>query len=182
MTYQRKAHSAGYFSANRFAGRVEKFVFHEVALNPDGFSGQTDKQICQTLVHEMVHVWQHAFGTPSARGYHNKEWAVKMKAVGLQPSATGMVGGKETGQRMADYVIPGGAFEQAHEKLAATGWKSYVQSAHRPGPKGGANNSKTKFTCGSCGDNAWGKPDLRIRCENCDARMSPASASYDQAA
>ena len=61
----------------------------------------------------MTHVWQHAFGKPSARGYHNKEWAAKMKAIGLQPSSTGMVGGKETGQRMMDYIIPGGAFTKA---------------------------------------------------------------------
>ena len=59
-------------------------------------------------MHEMVHVWQHAHGKPGARGYHNKEWAAKMKAIGLQPSSTGMVGGKETGQRMMDYIIPGG--------------------------------------------------------------------------
>jgi hypothetical protein len=56
-------------------------------------------------VHEMVHVWQHAFGKPSAGGYHNKQWAAKMKAVGLQPSSTGYVGGKETGQRVTHYVI-----------------------------------------------------------------------------
>jgi hypothetical protein len=56
-----------------------------------------------TLVHEMVHVWQQHCGTPSKRGYHNKEWATKMKSVGPQPSSTGMVGGKETGQRMSHY-------------------------------------------------------------------------------
>ena len=44
-----------------------------------------------------------------------------MKAIGLQPSSTGMVGGKETGQHMSDYVIPGGPFETVYKKLAATG-------------------------------------------------------------
>jgi predicted SprT family Zn-dependent metalloprotease len=68
-----RAHSAGYFSPDRFSGRVGKFGRHELALNPDGFLNHTDQQICQTLVHEMVHVWQHAHGTPSGRGYHNKE-------------------------------------------------------------------------------------------------------------
>src|SRR5215831_15257170 len=37
ITYQRKAHSRGYFSADRFAGRVGKFGKHELALNPDAF-------------------------------------------------------------------------------------------------------------------------------------------------
>jgi hypothetical protein len=157
ITYQRRPNSAGYFSPDRFSGRVGKFGRHELALNPDGFIGQTDKQICQTLNHEMHHVWQAHCGTPSARGYHNKEWAAKMKANGLQPSSTGMVGGKETGQRMSDYIIPSGRFERAFEKLAATGWGLNLQSAHRPGPKGGTN-SKTKFTCGLCGYNVWAKP------------------------
>jgi hypothetical protein len=152
-----------------------------LALNPDGFINQTDEQVCQTLVHEMTHVWQHAFGNPSARGYHNRQWAGKMKAIGLQPSSTGMVGGKETGQKMLDYIIPDGPFTKGFAKLAATGWKLNLQSAHRPGPKGGAN-SKTKFTCSGCGQNAWGKPDLAITCTPCRIEMVPADAvqSYER--
>ena len=42
ITYQRKAHSAGYFSPDRFSGRIGEFGKHELALNPDA-----DKQICQ---------------------------------------------------------------------------------------------------------------------------------------
>jgi predicted SprT family Zn-dependent metalloprotease len=64
---------------------------HELALNPDHFIGRSDEEICPTLVHEMVHVWQHQHGQPSARGYHNQEWAVKMKALGLQPPAPSAV-------------------------------------------------------------------------------------------
>lgn len=176
ITYQRKAHSAGYFSADRFSGRVGKFGKHELALNPDGFIDHTDEQIVQTLVHEMVHVWQHAHGKPSARGYHNKEWASKMKAIGLQPSSTGMVGGKETGQHMSDYLMPGGPFTKSYAKLAAGGWKLNLQSAARPGANGGAN-SKTKFTCASCGQNAWGKPDLAILCKPCRVQMREPKAA-----
>jgi hypothetical protein len=99
ITYQRKAHSRGYFSADRFAGRNGRFGKHELALNPDAFV--EDEQICSTLVHEQTHVWQEAHGEPSPRRYHNKEWAAKMKSVGLQPSSTGAVGGKETGQAIS---------------------------------------------------------------------------------
>jgi hypothetical protein len=175
ITYQRKANSYGYFSPDRFTGRIGSFGKHELALNPDSFIGQTDEQVCQTLVHEMTHGWQHAFGKSSARGYHNKEWAAKMKSIGLQPSSTGMVGGKETGQKMLDYVIPDGPFTKAFAKLAATGWRLNLQSAHRPGPKGGTN-SKTPFTCVGCGQNAWGKPDLAISCIPCGLQMMPKTA------
>src|SRR5262249_16631685 len=168
ITYQRRAGSAGYFSPERFSARTDVGAQHELALNPDSFLGQTDEQICQTLGHEMVHAWQQHGGTPPSRGYHDREWADKMKAVGLQPTSTGMVGGKETGQKMSDYVIPGGPFTQAFAKLAASGWKLNLQSAHRAGAKGGTN-SKTKFTCRTCGASVWGKPDSLVACIPCAA-------------
>jgi hypothetical protein len=166
ITLQRRAHSKGYFSADRFSGRTGKFGRHELSLNPDAFIDRTDEQICSTLAHEQVHAWQQAFGAPSARTYHNREWAAKMKSVGLQPSSTGAVGGKETGQSVTHYIIPDGAFSRAYAKLAAIGWKLNLQSAPRQGPKGG-RDSKTPFTCPVCGQNAWGKPDLAIDCHPC---------------
>jgi hypothetical protein len=45
ITYQRKAHSKGYFSVDRFSGRVGKFGKHELALNPDAFVDRSDEQI-----------------------------------------------------------------------------------------------------------------------------------------
>jgi hypothetical protein len=91
-----------------------------------------------------------------------------------------MVGGRETGQRMSDYIIPGGSFTQAFATLAKTGWKLNLQSAHHAGKSGGTN-SKTKFTCASCQQNAWGKPDLEITCTPCQQRMR-AAEQLDQAA
>jgi hypothetical protein len=42
---------------------VEKITAHELALNPDVFTGRSDELILSTLVHEMVHVWQETHGT-----------------------------------------------------------------------------------------------------------------------
>jgi hypothetical protein len=67
---------------------------------------------------------------------------------------------------MSDYIIPGGRFELAFKKLAATGWKLNLQSAHRSGQRGRQNDSKTTFRC-SCGETAWGKASLAILCETC---------------
>jgi hypothetical protein len=170
ITYQRHAHSRGHFAPDRFAARTLVGGRHELALNPDHFVGRTDEEITSTLVHEMVHVWQQQHGKPAARGYHNKEWAARMKAIGLQPSNSGGVGGKETGQQMSHYVIDNGAFACGFAKLAATGWKLNLESAHRAGPQGG-RNSKTKFTCSECGQNAWGKPDLAVTCTPCRVPM-----------
>jgi hypothetical protein len=171
ITYQRRAHSLGYFGANRFAGRTIDGRRHELALNPDGFVGKSDREICSTLVHEQVHVWQHANGTAPARGYHDKQWAAAMKAIGLQPSSTGMVGGRETGQKMDHYIVAGGAFEQAYDRLAATNWKLNLESAHRPGEQR-KPNSKVKFTCPVCGQNVWGKPNTQALCLFCFAELA----------
>jgi hypothetical protein len=185
ITYQRKANSAGYFSPNRFALRVVEGGEHELALNPDGFIGQSDVQVLQTLVHEQSHVWQETCGTPASRGYHNKQWAAKMKSIGLMPSSTGMVGGRETGQRMQDYPIPGGRFLKACDDLFATGWKLNLQSAARAGGTK-APKQKTKYTCPSCGLNLWGnRQDANVNCNPCGCVMPaerPASQSYDQQA
>jgi predicted SprT family Zn-dependent metalloprotease len=62
---------------------------HELALNPDNFTGRSDELILSTLVHEMCQVWQETHGEPSRRGYHNRQWAGKMREVGLQPTSTG---------------------------------------------------------------------------------------------
>jgi predicted SprT family Zn-dependent metalloprotease len=101
VTLQRHANTRGYFSPERFKGRVEKQTVHELALNPDTFTGRSDEMILSTLVHEMCHVWQETYGEPSRRGYHNRQWARKMQAVGLQPSSTGKPGGMETGQAVS---------------------------------------------------------------------------------
>lgn len=145
IVLHRKSHSFGYFGADRFTERGGDLHHHELALNPDGFIGRTDLQICSTLGHEMCHVWQKVCGTPSARAYHNKEWAAQMKTIGLQPSSTGQVGGKETGQRMTHYVIRGGRFEKSFTRLAATGWTLNLEStAHAGRQGGGPNTGKTK--------------------------------------
>jgi hypothetical protein len=170
ITYQRRSHSKGYFSPDRFSGRTAEFGRHELALNPDAFIGRTDERIVSTLVHEMVHVWQQQHGKPGSRGYHNKEWAAKMKAIGLQPSNTGAVGGNETGQQMSHYVLPNGPFAQSFAELAATGWRLNLESAPHAGLDGG-RRSKTKFSCPDCGQNAWGKPDLWIACILCGLEM-----------
>ena len=52
VTLQRHARSKGYFAPERFSGRVEPIKAHELALNPDGFTGSTDEDILSTLAHE----------------------------------------------------------------------------------------------------------------------------------
>lgn len=111
ITITRQKRVMGYFSPNRWINNKGK-QNHELALNPSYFSSSNFIEIFQTIVHEMVHLWQYEFGTPSQRSYHNKEWADKMESLGLVPSSTGAPGGKKTGQKMNDYPMKNGVFEK----------------------------------------------------------------------
>ena len=168
VTLQRHANARGYFSPERFTGRVENTAAaHELAMNPDTFTGRTDEEILSTLAHEMVHVWQQTHGTPPRRSYHDRQWAAKMKEIGLQPSTTGEPGGKETGQSVTHYIIPGGRYTTAYAKLAATGLRLDWQSAPAGVQAKAKKASKTKFSCPECGQNAWAKSDAQLICGDC---------------
>jgi predicted SprT family Zn-dependent metalloprotease len=169
LTLRRQAHSAAYFAPNRFAFRRSRGSTRrgELTLNPYAFVGKSDEWIASVVAHEMVHIWQHTHGTPTTGRYHNRQWADKMKSLGLQPTSTGAPGGRETGEYMDQYVTDG-LFIDAFEAIAKTGWK-LNQSA--PTRRGGKTQGKLKYTCPECQQNAWGLPGLAITCTPCDQPM-----------
>lgn len=118
FTVQRQKGVMGYFAPDRW-GNLSGNKCHEIAINPAYIANSRLIEVMQTLVHEMVHCWQHCFGSPGRDYYHNKEWAVKMMDVGLMPSSTGEPGGKITGQHMGDYIIEGGAFLSTFNALVS---------------------------------------------------------------
>lgn len=118
ITLQRSVHTAGHFSESRWR-HISGESVSELALNPAYFAHRPLLALCQTIVHELCHLWQQVDGSASRPGYHNSAWAEKMERIGLMPSSTGRPGGARTGQRMADYPIQGGAFLHACEELAA---------------------------------------------------------------
>ncbi len=121
LTFQREKHTMGYFSHKRFASRSGQKT-DEIALNPSYFAICPVNEALQTLVHEMTHLWQEHYGSPGRGRYHNKEWADKMESIGLMPSSTGKPGGKRTGDKIADYIIPEGPMAQAITQLKDKGF------------------------------------------------------------
>ena len=176
----------GFFAPNRWKSKFEKKLVHEISLNPD-YMMQSDIRWHQTLVHEMAHHWQETFGKPSRTTYHNTEWANKMESIGLMPSHTGKEGGKKTGQKMSDYVIIGGEFEKAFNKISDAD-KEHLRLIYIPNIKAAYSEEvelteeekeelekekekkkkklKVKYTCG-CGNNVWGKVGLNFTCDDC---------------
>lgn len=123
FTFQRNKRFLGYFSRKRFQHADSKVMADEIAMNPAYFAIRPVEAVLSTLAHEMVHQWLAHFGSGGRRGYHNREFADKMKEIGLQTSTTGKPGGKEVGESMTQFILPDGAFILSVKRLLETDFK-----------------------------------------------------------
>lgn len=121
ITFQRQKRIMGYVSYKRWVNTTQEYI-DELAINPEYFANYPPIEICQTLCHEMVHIWQAHFGVPGRRGYHNAEWAKRMVSIGLIPSSTGKPGGDSTGEHVGDYILHEGPFFKACRTLLDQGF------------------------------------------------------------
>ena len=135
----------------------------EISLNLKQLSESEPIEVMATLVREMVHLWQEMYGKPSGNGYYNREWAEKMQKIGLIPSATGLPGGKQTGQGLKHYIEPNGRFERAFRKMPAACLWPFRPAAFEGG-KSRRYSVKVMYRCVGCGTKLWGKGGLEILC------------------
>ncbi len=90
ITLQRKKNVYGYFCEGVFGELAGQKVVDEIALNPQYTNFRSPVETLATLVHEMVHLWQHHFGKVTPTNHHNREWGGEMRRIGLPPTGTGM--------------------------------------------------------------------------------------------
>ena len=138
----------------------------EISLTPK-YLGRTYEKIFSSLVHEQCHLWQFTHGNPSRSGYHNREWAKKMKEVGLQPDDGN---GKETGQSVSHRIMDDRPFMKAFQAMPENfklPWRVFIEG-NADVPKKTKTRNRVKYTCSACGSNVWGKPSLEIVCRGCN--------------
>lgn len=187
LTIARKANSKGFLRPVSFTKKTHKGVdtgefVSEISLNPDCFSGdEYDKSVMSTLVHEMAHHWQLEHGVDVPRkGYHNREWADKMKSIGLQPVGVdrGKRTGRETGHLATHDIIEGGKFDRACNGFFAVHGRGLVEGIKHPeqGKSKSGGDSKTPWQCPKCRDRAWGKPSLVLVCGKCHVQFEKREA------
>jgi Transposase len=70
--------------------------------------------------------------TPPRRSYHDRQCAAKMKEIGLQPSTTAEPGGKETGQSVTRYILPGSPMRRPVRSSRRKGF-NFIGSRHQQG-------------------------------------------------
>lgn len=174
ITMQRHKGAYGYFSGERFASLDNQDVADEIALNPAHFANRTPAQTLSTLVHEMCHLWQHHFGKPSRAAYHNKEWAAKMREVGLIPVSHDHPG-KDTGQKVSHTIEEGGRFDRSCIAYLATAPAVLYHDRAGEGDAAKVRRkkaaSKTRYTCPVCELNAWAKPGVHLVCGDCGEEL-----------
>ncbi len=166
LNFSRAAGALGFFAAGRWGHA--RATTHEISLNPSHLATRSARSVASTLAHEMVHCWQQEHGKPGKRGYHNKQWAAKMDEIGLVPSSTGKPDGARTGFGMSHYVADSGAFARAFDRMPRSCLLPWSSSDGAPRD----SRAKIKYTCPTCGANAWGKPDLHLVCGDHAERMT----------
>lgn len=151
---------------------LEPGVMDEIALNPHTFRGRTEKEILSTLVHEMVHLWEHRCSgkEPPKRPTHTKEWAAKMKSVGLIPYNV-KDPEKEHGRQCSHTIEEGGAFDVAYSGLAVSIDFAIVPALRR---KKRERVRQVTVWCNGC-DYKIRKPEESpdVRCTECDEVLGP---------
>ena len=131
ITLRSSGRQHGYHHSERFINAQGK-TLDELALHPGQFTLRAPEEVLSTLVHEMVHHWQSHFGRPSRSNPHNREWGFKMLEVGLEPSSTGLPGGKQTGTTVSHYILPGGRYVTACRELLGEGFEIPWYDRHVP--------------------------------------------------
>jgi predicted SprT family Zn-dependent metalloprotease len=158
-------------------------IIDEISLNPRYLDSTAPRDYAAAFVHELVHMWQHHFGTPSG-SYHNREWSQKMLDVGLEPLDAKTGQPSMSAPRMGHRVVEGSRFAGAFERLPSAAllpWSCVEAHVGNPRKDDGEgkngeegegeerapkSRNKVKFTCPVCECNAWGKPGLRLLCDN----------------
>lgn len=171
MTLQREGScTLGYFSPERFSSKSGGPATDEIAISPMHMV-RPDKEVLATIGHEMVHLWQQHNGKPGRKGYHNREWANKMLAIGLTP-VNNNDNSKITGQSMHHTIKEGGAFERIADGLIASGWRlGYHERGGGLMLMGKKPQTRAKFTCPTCQVNAWAAPSVSLVCGDCQVDM-----------
>ena len=170
----------GYFIPEKWTRNGQKVS--EIAINANVMNSGNLIDLMGTLVHEMVHVWQHYQGTPSRNGYHNKEWSDKCLSIGIKPFNV-KEPEKTTGQNCDHEIMKGQdtykaivnlpddcLFPYTTENLGSLDPQQGGQGQNPP-PTPVKPGQRTKYTCPICGMNVWGKSGLVIACLQCNQTL-----------
>lgn len=125
----------------------------EIAINSRYLFGQRQVwEVLGTLLHELLHAWQEAHGTPGKRNHHNAELQAKARELGLNIDRRGVTG-YAANSLFKDLLRKCGVSVPDHEIKAPTAR-----------PRG--DSKLKKWSCG-CTTARVAVPDFKARCLKC---------------
>ena len=113
LTIDSSKTALGSYSDSRWSDESGEFI-SQIALNSGPFASAPLISTLSVLVHEQVHQLQYLIGSPSRRGYHNKEWGQLMRDIGLEPDN---FKGGDVGEKVGHTIVEDGPFLHACIKL-----------------------------------------------------------------
>lgn len=140
-----------------YTERDGHMLYHRINLNP--LALRTGEEAAETLVHEMVHLWQVHVGRPIKRNYHNAEFHARMALYGI--TTDGKLG-KHTG-----YTARWPAWMEENADLELP---RYVL----PGVNQKPTRKLLKHMC-ACGNTFRCRKPLAVKCLECEEEFEVVS-------
>ncbi|MBD2208204.1 hypothetical protein H6G33_38105 [Calothrix sp. FACHB-1219] len=114
------------------------------------------------LVHQMIHKWQHDFGSQKTlRHYHNKEYVEKAASIGF------IIKSGESSEQSTEL---NGKFMQVIQTIDVEDLAKPRNVSSQLGQES-KSGVKAKYTCPECGFNSWAKPGVTNICCNCNGSV-----------
>jgi hypothetical protein len=133
----------------------------------------SSSKMIESLAHQTWHQYRQHSGQPPRRAYHDQVWAEKMVEIGLQPSSTGLPGGRMTGQTVSHYLLEGGGLSLLIRELYDQGLDINLAGAAGRRSANKKAWARTKYTCAGCNKSVLGGDQYNLVCGDCQLPLTP---------
>lgn len=152
---------------------------HEINIGA-GTLARPIENIAATLLHEMVHYYNHVNGIQDcSRGntYHNRRFKEAAEARGLQIAHSEKYGWSitEPTEELIDFIIANGLTDILINRNEGYGLRVTGTGSHDGAEGGGPKpSSSRKYICPCCGNSVRATKLVRIACLDCNEQMVEA--------
>lgn len=125
FTLERKNKQIGLLSYKQFkkVEDGEASFKHEISLNPEYFAIVPKIDVLRVFCQELTRLYRYVHGEKKKMktDHYDEHFGEYMMTIGLYPSNTGLIGGKEVGKKMSSYILPDGKFLKVCNELVEEG-------------------------------------------------------------
>lgn len=181
ITIQSTPRAYGHFTLNSDTWVSKLGGTHEINIGA-GTLARPIEEVCATLLHEMVHYYNHEQGVQDcSRGntYHNQRFRKAAEERGLRVSHSNKYGWSHTepSERLIDFVIDHGLQDILINRNEFAGFRATGGGAREGGADTGNTpraSSTRKYACPCCGLSVRATKIVRIACLDCGEQMLEA--------